>query len=66
MVLPIFSSTPATPRSEEKTAKARTMNSKVISTVSNFRLIVLVGQDEHPVSMESSSQRRSDVSAAAQ
>lgn len=42
MAPPIFSSTPATPRSDEKTAKARTTNNKQITTVSAFRLIRLL------------------------
>jgi len=45
MAPPIFSSTPATPRSDEKTAKARTANNKQISTVSAFRLISFNRQD---------------------
>jgi len=45
MAPPIFSSTPATPRSDEKTAKARTMNNSAIKTVSHFRLIGLLLQD---------------------
>ena len=45
MAPPIFSSTPATPRSDEKTAKARTANNKQIITVSAFRLIGFDRQD---------------------
>jgi hypothetical protein len=39
-----------TPRSDEKTAKARTMSSRVIKTVSVFRLISFDRQDLHDYS----------------
>jgi hypothetical protein len=66
MVPPIFSSTPVTPRSDEKTANARTMNSRAIKTVSHFRLMVLLQRIANPVSMAPSSPLRLCASGAVQ